>query len=438
MTNMNDVPSMREIVWSNLSQAEARACLQRPAGMQAEAVETRTRDIVNDVRERGDQAVFDHTQCLDNVALDDMRLDKALLERAQDEISAEAKQAINTAYANITRFHEHQGYHAYTCETAKGVTCHRVVRPIDTAGLYIPGGTAPLISTTLMLGVPAKLAGCPRRVLCTPCDTQGVINQHIRYAAHLCGIDTVFRIGGAQAIAAMGYGTESVPACDKLYGPGNAYVTAAKVMLANEPGGPAIDLPAGPSEICVIADTETEPEYAAADLLSQAEHDPLSQVMLITTSRKKSGEIIAALERRLAELPRREIAAEAIANSLAIIADDMEQALEIANAYAPEHLILGFEDTQDWLGHIRNAGSVFLASYTPEAAGDYCSGTNHALPTYGSAHSYSGLSVEAFQKTITVQAITQDGLDKLGPTIEILAELEGLDAHARAVRARYS
>jgi histidinol dehydrogenase len=427
---------MQNIIWSQLTDTQARACLKRPAGAQAGDIEARTRAIVEEVRTGGDAAVLSYTQQLDNVVLDRLHLDPAHLEGAAYEISAEARQAIKTAHTNIMAFHRDQGYHAYNRETAEGVTCSRVVRPIEAAGLYIPGGTAPLISTTLMLGVPAHLAGCERIVLCTPCDDQGQVDPHIGYAAHLCGIETVFRIGGAQAIAAMGYGTESVPACDKLFGPGNAYVAAAKAMLAGVPGGPAMDLPAGPSEVCVIADSTTDSGYAAADLVSQAEHDILSQVVLITTNSAKSREIREALETRLADLPRRAIASQAIANSLNIIADDMAQALEIANMYAPEHLILCFEGADDWLGSVRHAGSVFLGPYSPEAAGDYCSGTNHALPTYGSARSWSGLGVEAFQTTITVQSITREGLEQLGPTIETLAELEGLDAHAQAVRAR--
>ena len=427
---------MREIIWSQLTNTQARACLKRPAGAQAGDIEARTRAIIDDVQTRGDEAVFAHTEKLDHVRLDNLYLDPARLEGAADEISADARQAIETAHANITAFHRDQGYHVYDCETAPGVACQRIVRPVEAAGLYIPGGTAPLISTTLMLGVPAHLAGCPRKVLCTPCDEQGQIDPHIRYTAHVCGIDNVFRIGGAQAIAAMGYGTESVPACDKLFGPGNAYVAVAKAVLAGAPGGPAMDLPAGPSEVCVIADASTEAEYAASDLLSQAEHDTLSQVVLITTSSAKSREIREALDRRLPDLPRKAIAAEAITNSMAIIAENMDKALEIANAYAPEHLILCFEGAENWLGTVRHAGSVFLGPYSPEAAGDYCSGTNHALPTYGAARAWSGLGVEAFQKTITVQSITREGLEKLGPTIETLAEMEGLDAHAQAVRAR--
>ena len=287
-----------------------------------------------------------------------------------------------------------------------------------------------------MIGVPSKIAGCQRRILCTPCDKLGHINPHILYAAMLCGITEIFKLGGAQAIAAMAYGTETIPGTYKIFGPGNAYVTAAKKRVAEDPNGAALDMPAGPSEVCVIVDKQTSPKIAAADLLSQAEHDSMSQVILLATNMEKAKQIRAEVEIQLKNLPRKEIASEALQNSHLIIVKDINEALEVANTYAPEHLILCFEKAERYLDSIQNAGSVFVGPWSAEAAGDYCSGTNHVLPTYGHARSYSGLSVEAFQKTLSIQALSKEGLDTLGNTVEIIANLEGLQAHARAISVR--
>jgi histidinol dehydrogenase len=287
-----------------------------------------------------------------------------------------------------------------------------------------------------MLGIPAQIAGCPQITLCTPCDQDGNINPYILYAAQLCSIIQIFRIGGAQAIAAMAYGTQTIPKVDKIFGPGNAYVTEAKIQVSRDPQGAAIDMPAGPSEVCVIADDTTNSAFAAADLLSQAEHDVLSQVLLITVSQKKAKEVIAETERQLQALPRNSIATQALKNSTAIVASGIAQALEISNLYAPEHLILCFEGAEKYFDQVINAGSVFLGPWTPEAAGDYATGTNHVLPTYGYVRSYSGLGVEAFQKTITIQEITRSGLKNIGSAVENLAMLEGLKAHANAINIR--
>ena len=317
-----------------------------------------------------------------------------------------------------------------------GVQCRRITRPLENIGLYVPGGTAPLVSTTLMLGIPAQIAGCPNITLCTPCDKNGEVNPYILYAAKLCGIENIFKIGGAQAIAAMAYGTETIPKCDKIFGPGNAYVTEAKIQVSCDINGTAIDMPAGPSEVCVIANETSNPAFVAADLLSQAEHDINSQVLLITPSHNLSDQIQNEINNQLKTLPRRNIAKAALENSLAVIVDNMDEAITAANKYAPEHLILCFEDADKYLDDVQNAGSVFLGQCTPKAVGDYASGTNHVLPTYGYARSYSGLSVEAFQKTMTVQTITETGLSNIGNTVETLAILEGLDAHARTISIR--
>ena len=422
---------MKQVVWNDLDQMEQAACLRRPVFAQDESIAEQVRVIREDVRQNGDAAVKKYAQKFDQVDLQDL----AALP-VNEELDSDICQAIDRAYQNIRTFHEQQGFHEYKVETMSGVNCQRIVRPIENIGLYVPGGTAPLVSTTLMLGVPAQIAGCAQIVLCTPSDKEGNINPYILYAAGLCGIENIFRIGGVQAIAAMAYGTESVPKVDKVLGPGNAYVTQAKMQVAQDQQGAAVDMPAGPSEVCVIADETTNPTFAAADLLSQAEHDVLSQVLLITLSEEKQVKIAEEVQKQLELLPRRDIAAAALENSRSVIANDLDQAIKISNAYAPEHLILCFEGADQYLDQINHAGSIFLGPWTAEAAGDYASGTNHALPTYGYARCYSGLSVEAFQKTMTVQNITQEGLAVLGSTIETLATLEGLDAHARAISVR--
>ncbi len=422
---------MEQVIWNNLDKTQQQLCLQRPVFSGDITVKKNVTAIINDVRQNGDRAVREYTRKFDRVDLNNFRVTKT-----PNDLDTSICKAIDQAYQNIRIFHEQQGLQDYAVETMPGVLCQRIIRPIKRVGLYVPGGSAPLVSTALMLGVPAQLAGPMQITLCTPCNEEGNVNPYILYAAKLCGIENIFRIGGAQAIAAMAYGTKTVPKSDRIFGPGNAYVTEAKIQVACDPQGAAIDLPAGPSEVCVIADNTTNPAFAAADLLSQAEHDPLSQVVLIALSEQICADILQAVKEQLQALPRQEIVVQALEQSIAIIAADMNEALDIANQYASEHLILCFEGAETYLDQIKNAGSVFLGPWTPEAVGDYASGTNHVLPTYGYARTYSGLGVESFQKTMSVQQISRAGLNALGPTVEKLATLEGLDAHANAVSLR--
>jgi histidinol dehydrogenase len=316
------------------------------------------------------------------------------------------------------------------------VRCEQILRPIAAVGLYVPAGSAPLPSAVIMLGVPARLAGCSQRVLCTPPRADGTVHPAILVAAHLCGIDMVVKVGGAQAIAALAYGTESIPRVDKIFGPGNAWVTAAKGLVSGDAAGAACDLPAGPSEVLVIADETARPQFVAADLLAQAEHDPLAQAILVTDSRSLARRVLAEIQEQRAQLSRGAILDESLQACRCILAPDLDTALRIANDYAPEHLILQLREPRRWLAHVRNAGSVFLGAWSPEPLGDYCSGTNHVLPTYGHARALSGLTVPDFVKTISVQELTPAGLRALGPTAVTLAQLEGLDGHAKAVTCR--
>jgi histidinol dehydrogenase len=355
---------------------------------------------------------------------------------ADSALSSAQHAAIERAIETVTRFHESQATPGVAVETARGVVCERLVVPLDAVGLYVPAGTAPLPSTAIMLAVPARLAGCPVRVLCTPPRRDGTADPAVLVAARRAGVEQVFKIGGAQAIAAMAYGTPSVPKVAKVCGPGNAWVTAAKQLVAADPDGAALDLPAGPSEVLVIADGSATPEFVAADLLAQAEHSEDAQVVLVTTSSALAAAVNGELTRQLARLPRRSIVERSIAGSRVVLVDDLETAFEVSNRYAPEHLIVQVERARDWLPRVRNAGSVFLGRWTPETLGDYCSGTNHVLPTYGHARAYSGLGLAAFVKQITVQEASAEGLRTLGPVATTLAELESLDAHANAVGVR--
>ena len=330
---------MKQIIWSSLSDAEKRTILLRPANTNDASIATSVRTIIDSIRARGDGAVADYTRQFDGVDITQFKVSAEEFNTAEQTMEPKAKAAINQAYDNITTFHTQQGFKPYKIETTNGVKCERIVQPIDSIGLYVPGGTAPLISTTLMIGIPSQLAKCPKRVLCTPSNKQGAINPNILYAAKLCGITDIFKIGGAQAIAAMAYGTANVPKVSKIFGPGNAYVTAAKKMVAEDAFGAAMDMPAGPSEVCVIADDSTNPEFAAADLLAQAEHDPLSQVVLIALSQTKASAIQAEVQAQLNGLSRKDIAAQALEKSLTILVDDMATALHVSNLYAPEHLI---------------------------------------------------------------------------------------------------
>jgi histidinol dehydrogenase len=370
------------------------------------------------------------------VKLDTLAVSHEEFVAARRELSAEQAAALERAIENVDKFHAAQVPKPFMMETMPGVRCERVIRPIQAVGLYVPAGSAPLPSAVIMLAVPARIAGCPRRVLCTPPNRQGHANAAVLVAAELCGIDTVFKVGGAQAIAALAYGSGSIPKVDKIFGPGNAWVTAAKQLVSNDPAGAACDMPAGPSEVLVVADESARAEFVAADLLAQAEHDGQAQAILVTPSRKLAEETAAAINTQLRGLSRRSILEKSLASSRCIVVPDMETAIRVANEYAAEHLILEIEEPRRWLQQIVNAGSIFLGTWSPEPMGDYCSGTNHVLPTYGYARAYSGLSVQDFVKGVTVQELTPDGLRTLGPTAACIAELEGLDAHAAAVTRR--
>lgn len=426
---------MRTLIWSELSQTQRQEALQRPAAITGRDVSEAVAAIMADVKVRGDQAVSEYTQRFDGVAVD-LAVPMASLKSAWDALPASDKSAMENAKANIERFHSAQMPATIEIETQPGVMCRRETRAIETAGLYVPGGTAPLISTLLMLAVPAKVAGVKNRVVVTPPGKDGSINTAVLAAAYLCGVTAVFACGGAQAIAALTYGTETITRCDKLFGPGNAYVAAAKAQAAQEPGGPAIDLPAGPSEAMVLADSQANAAFVASDLLSQAEHDTLAQVVCVCSDLAKAQEIGAAIDSQIASLPRKDIAQEALRHARMIIAENREDSLAIINTYAPEHLIIQAENPESYVSDIQNAGSIFLGPWTPESVGDYASGTNHTLPTFGAARAHSGVTLESFVKYISVQSLTRAGLETLGPTVQRLATLEGLEAHRRAVSLR--
>ena len=424
------------LVWKKLSASRRSAALRRPAQSAQPSIATTVRAIVGAVRRDGDTALRRFTKKFDGVTLRSLRVTEAEFAAAEMALGRADKAALRTAYLNIHTFHAAQRPHDLRIETSPGIVCEKTTRPIGRVGLYVPGGSAPLPSTALMLGVPSQLAGNPGRVLCTPPDKTGRINPWILCAARLCGITEVYKLGGAQAMAAMAYGTQSVPKCDKLFGPGNAFVTEAKLQVSRDAGGAAFDLPAGPSEVLVIADNRANPAFVAADLLSQAEHGPDSQVVLVAFSKKFAGRVTAVIVRQLATLPRASIARCALARSQIFLAASRAEAVEIANRYAPEHLILQVANPRGLLADITTAGSVFLGDLTPESLGDYASGTNHVLPTYGWARAYSGLGLADFQRTMTVQTASRAGLQKLGPVVERLALAEGLAAHQRAVRVR--
>ena len=407
--------------------------LARPS-LEAQDLDQIVAAVLDEVRREGDTALKRYTARFDHAQLDHIALSTADLDAAEAQIPAALRQAMQTAAANISRFHAAQRHQGIEVETMPGVRCWRQSRPIEKVGLYIPGGTAPLFSTVLMLGIPAVLAGCRDIVLCTPPDPQGNINPAIAYAARLVGISQVFKVGGIQAIAAMAFGTETVPRVYKIFGPGNQYVTAAKQAVSRL--GVAIDMPAGPSEVMVCADHTANPDFVAADLLSQAEHGADSQVVLLALEGCSVAAVQEAIERQLPALPRAEIARQALQNSLAIVPKNRSEALDLINAYAPEHLILAVEHAEDIAGQVLNAGSVFLGNYTPESVGDYASGTNHTLPTNGFARAFSGVSLESFQKNITFQQLSREGLQALGPAVEAMAHAEQLEAHRQAVRIR--
>ncbi|MDP2570836.1 histidinol dehydrogenase [Vibrio penaeicida] len=423
---------MRTVVWQSLSEQQQDAVLERPAITEGANITAAVSDVIKKVRTGGDTALIELTEKFDGVTPDSVRVSKQDIQAASERLSSEMKQALEQAYANISMFHKAQKPQPIKVETQPGVVCEQVTRPINTVGLYIPGGSAPLPSTVLMLGVPAKIAGCRKVVLCSPPP----IADEILYVAQLCDIDEVYNVGGGQAIAAMAYGTDSVSKVDKIFGPGNAYVTEAKRQVSNDFRGAAIDMPAGPSEVLVIADDTAEPDFIAADLLSQAEHGPDSQVVLVTPSPVIADKVTDAVQRQLKELSRAEIAEQALGSSLIVIAESLTQCVSISNFYSPEHLIVQTKNPRELLPLLDNAGSIFLGDWSPESAGDYASGTNHVLPTYGYTRTYSSLGLADFSKRMTVQELTSDGLKVLAPTVVTMAEAEGLDAHKRAVTIR--
>ncbi|OFY39099.1 MAG: histidinol dehydrogenase [Bacteroidetes bacterium RBG_13_44_24] len=390
--------------------------------------------ILNNVKTAGDKALYDYSLMYDGTSLDDIKVSQEEIEESINQIAPEVKKAISIAAANIEKFHRAQLLAEDVVETMPGVKCWRKNVPVEKAGLYIPGGTAPLFSTVLMLGIPARIAGCSEVVMCTPPDMNGKINPLVLYSALLTGITGIYKVGGAQAIAAMAYGTETVPKVYKVFGPGNQYVTRAKELVQSD--GVAIDMPAGPSEVMVIADNNADPEFVAADLLSQAEHGADSQVVLVTDSKNLIARVMSAIQKQLASLPRKVIAMQALDKSFMLLLPDMDNCLDFSNMYAPEHLIINTSNAADLAEKVKNAGSVFIGKYSCESAGDYASGTNHTLPTNGYAKCYSGVSVDSFIRKITFQEITREGMELIGPAVEILAEAESLQAHSNAVKIR--
>lgn len=422
---------MKKILYPNKS--EWTEMLRRPV-LNVEILFENVGTILKEVRTNGDKAVIEYEERFDKVKLESLAVSEAEIKEAEKEVPIELKVAILLAQRNIYTFHKKQKFEGKKVETMEGVTCWQKAVGIEKVGLYIPGGTAPLFSTVLMLAVPAKIAGCKEIVLCTPPNKEGKINPAILYAAQVAGVSKIFKAGGVQAIGAMAYGTESVPKVYKIFGPGNQYVMAAKQQVAMH--DVAIDMPAGPSEVEVIADETANPAFVAADLLSQAEHGVDSQVVLITTSEKLLDEVEYEVQHQLSRLPRWQIAEKSLANSKLILVKDMDEVIELTNEYAPEHLIIETKNYMELAERVVNAGSVFLGSYTPESAGDYASGTNHTLPTNGYAKAYSGVSLDSFIRKITFQEISREGIQNIGPAIEVMAAHEQLDAHKNAVTVR--
>ncbi|HDR1471817.1 TPA: histidinol dehydrogenase [Pasteurella multocida] len=421
---------MQTLIWNTLNSAQKQAALSRPAQAVGEQITQAVNAIKSNVINNGDKALFELAEKFDKTTLESFVISKAQVEQASQRIATELKQAIQTAKGNIERFHQAQKNQTVDLETQAGVRCQVVTRPIQNVGLYIPGGSAPLFSTVLMLAVPAKIAGCKTIVLCSPPP----IADEILYTANLCGVETIYAIGGAQAIFAMANGTESVQKVDKIFGPGNAFVTEAKRQVLQQ--GTAIDMPAGPSEVLVIADEFADPDFVASDLLSQAEHGSDSQVILVTNCETLAKQTALSIEQQLARLPRAETARKALAHSRTFIAEDLQQCVEISNAYAPEHLVVQVENARNLLPFLDNAGSIFLGAYSPESMGDYASGTNHVLPTYGYTRTHSSLGLADFSKRMTVQELTPQGFKDLANTVMLMAEAEQLEAHKQAVAIR--
>ncbi len=424
------------LVWNELDQNQQTELLQRPALGDSQKLSGIVSGIISQVREQGDKTLVELAEKFDGVKLSSLQVSQADIDAAADELSNEVKHAIELAHKHVKAFHEAQIPSDVRVETSPGVVCELLTQAINNVGLYIPGGTAPLPSTVIMTATPAKIAGCKRIVLITPPNKEGGVTAEIRYAAKVCGVSELFISGGAQAIAALAYGTQSIPKVDKIFGPGNSFVTEAKQQVSLDPFGSAIDMPAGPSEVLVIADENADPDYIAADLLSQAEHGVDSQVILVTNSAEQAKATTAATAQQLALLPRQEIAAEALSHSRIFVVDDIAQAIAVSNLYAPEHLIVQTDDARGLLPQLENAGSIFLGAYSPESAGDYASGTNHVLPTYGYTKAYSSLNLSDFSRRYTVQELDETGLKAIGPAVMHLAAAEGLDAHKNAVGIR--
>ena len=419
-------------IYHYVNKRQLREVLKRPV-MDMGKIEKIVLPILEKVRRGGDRALKKLALEYDHVELDQLWVSEDELKDAENHVNANLKMAIEVAKKNIWKFHEAQQQPPLTVETMPGITCKRKSVPIRNVGLYVPGGTAPLFSTVLMLGIPALIAGCKNIIIASPTNKMGKINPVVLYTAHLLGIRSILKLGGAQAIAALAYGTETIPKVDKIFGPGNQYVTTAKQLLSREV---SIDMPAGPSEVMVIADEESNASFVAADLISQAEHGNDSQVVLVTKSQSMADAVISEIKDQLVQLPRKDLADESLKNSVVMIVNSKKEIIKIINYYGPEHLILNISNPEKYIDKIYNAGSVFIGPYTPESAGDYASGTNHALPTNGWAKSYSGVSLDSFVKKITFQEITKKGLKTLGPTLEVMAAAEQLEGHKRAVTIR--
>ncbi|MBI2791402.1 MAG: histidinol dehydrogenase [Gammaproteobacteria bacterium] len=427
---------MKTVNWNALNKQQKDECLQRPSGSSNDDIIEITRNIISTVRREGDAALRQYSLQFDGAALEDFLVSDQEFIEAKAEVSSEILEAIRFAIKRLTAYSKAQLPENFIFDSKDGVICERQYRPIQRVGLYVPGGTASLVSTLTMLAVPAQVAGCGQKILCSPPNKMGKISPFILAAAYECGISQVFKLGGAQAIAAMAYGTQSIPKVDKIFGPGNRFVTQAKMICSQDEKGASIDLPAGPSEILIIADSSANPIFVAADLLSQAEHDSDSQVLLLTTSEDFVAKVMACLQEQLSKLPRKEIATKALEKSIAIIVDSIPEAIEISNLYAPEHLSLQVQDPRQYICFIQNAGTVFLDKWTAESLGDYVTGANHVLPTAGFARMESGLSVLDFMKMIGVQEVTRTGFSKLGSYAQTLATLEQLQGHANAVTVR--
>lgn len=427
---------MQVIKWNQLNASEKEEVLSRPVVSQSRELSAKVAEIIAAVREYGDRELKALTERFDHVCLEQFKVSQEEFIAAQSQVSDEAKKAIHQAAENIRLFHQAQRIEDQAIETLPGVKCWREVRPIERVGLYVPGGSAPLPSTVMMLGIPSQLASCPVRVLCTPPSRDGSIDPHILYAAEQVGIDQVYKVGGAQAVAAMAFGTESIPKVDKIFGPGNSWVTEAKVQVSQDPKGALYDMPAGPSEVLIIGDESAEADLVASDILSQLEHGPDSQAVFLCTSQQVAESVLLEIEEQMKSLSRNSIIEQSLQRSELLVLDSLEECFKLSNSYAPEHLILHLEDAEAWTAKVTHAGSVFVGCWSPESVGDYASGTNHVLPTYGYAAAIGGLSLDSFQKYITFQRLDKKGISKLGPTVECLARIEGLDAHEQAVTLR--